>query len=155
MTDGGRIQIVPATMAHVDAIVLRPGDVAEIAALGLSSREGLRLSLDRALEAQAYLADGEVAAIAGIGLPSMLGRVATPWLLTGMPVERHRKAFLCLTRARIAGLRREWDLLINYVHADYSQSIRWLAWLGFDIGPARPFGPRQALFHQVTLRGRP
>jgi hypothetical protein len=140
-------------MAHAEAIDLRPGDVAEIEALGLAPRQGLRLSLDRALWADAYLAEGEVAAIVGVGLPSMLGRVATPWLLTGRPVDRHRKAFLRLTRARIELMRREWELLLNYVHADYAQSIRWLVWLGFEIAPARPFGPRGALFHQATLRG--
>lgn len=155
MTESASIRIVPATMAHAEAIELRPGDAAEIAALGLVPQEALRTSLERALWADAYLAEGEVAAIQGLGLPSMLGRVATPWLLTGMPVDRHRKAFLRLTRARVERMRCEWDLLVNYVHADYAQSIRWLAWLGFEIGTAVPLGPRRALFHPATLRGLP
>jgi hypothetical protein len=147
------IRIVPATMAHAEAIELRPGDAAEIAALGLCPRGALQASLARSLWADAYLAEGEVAAILGLGLPSMLGRVATPWLLTGLPVDCHRKAFLRLTRTRVELLRREWDLLVNYVHADYAQSIRWLAWLGFEIGAAVPLGPKGALFHPAILRG--
>ena len=147
------IRVVAATLDHASAIKLRAGDTAEIAALGMTPRDALRTSLDRALWADAYLADGEVAAIVGVGLPSMLGRVATPWLLTGAPVDRHRKAFLRLTRERVERMRREWDLLVNHVHADYAQAIRWMRWLGFTIAPARPFGPRGALFHQATLRG--
>jgi hypothetical protein len=149
------IECVPATLDHARSIELRPGDAAEIAALGLTREEGLGLSLARALWADAYLVDGEVAAIVGLGLPAMLGRVATPWLLTGRPVDRHRKEFLRLTRARVELMRREWALLVNYVHADYAQAIRWLTWLGFEIGPARPFGPRGALFHPATLKGTP
>lgn len=151
----GELRIVPTTMAHAQALVPRPGDVAEIAALGLTVVEGLRLSLERALWADTYLVDGEVAAVAGLGLPSLLGRVATPWLVTGEPVDRQRRTFLRLTGARVARMRREWDLLVNHVHADYAQSIRWLAWLGFEIEPARPFGPYGALFHRATLRGLP
>jgi hypothetical protein len=149
------IQIIPATMAHIAAIDLRAADRAEIEALGLEPHEGLRRSLERALWADAYLVEGEIVAIAGLGVPSMLGRVAVPWLVTGMPVDRHRKAFLRLTRARIERMRRGWDLLVNHVHADYAQAVRWLAWLGFEIAPARPFGPRGALFHQATMRGLP
>lgn len=158
-TGGGEepreIRVVPATLAHAAAIDLRPGDRAEIEALGCEPHEGVRLSLERALWADAYLADGEVTAIAGLGVPSMLGRVAVPWLVTGTPVDRHRKAFLRLTRARLGRMRQGWELLVNHVHADHAQAIRWLAWLGFEIAPARPFGPRGAPFHQATMRGLP
>ena len=153
------IQVIPATMAHAARLDLRPGDRAEIAALGLTPDLALRRSLERALWSDAYVvhdgegAGGEVAAIVGLGLPSMLARVATPWLLTGMPVDRHRKAFLRLTRERVERLRGEWAELVNYVHADYAQAVRWLAWLGFSLAPAAPFGPRGALFHRATLRG--
>lgn len=147
------IQVVPATMAHAHRIELRAGDRAEVAALGLAPEEALRRSLARSLWTDAYLVDGEVAAIAGLGLPSMLDRVATPWLLTGRPVDRHRRAFVRLTRLRVDEMRREWPLLRNFVHADYRQALRWLAWLGFEIAPAVPFGPLGAPFHPVTLKG--
>lgn len=152
---GDPLRIVPATLAHVDALAVRPADAAEIRALGFTVREGLRLSLERAIRADAYVIGDEVAAIGGIGLPSMLGRTATPWLVTGRPVDRHRRTFLRQTRARVALMRREWDLLVNHVHADYAQAIRWLAWLGFEIEPARPFGPLGAPFHRAVLRGLP
>jgi GNAT superfamily N-acetyltransferase len=30
--------------------------------------------------------------------------------------------------------------------------VRWLRWLGFDLAPAQPRGPKGALFHEATLR---
>jgi len=149
------ITVVPATIAHVRAIDLRPGDRREIEALGLAPREGLALSLARSVWADAYLADGEVAALMGLALQPLLGGVAMPWLLTGRPVDRHRKAFLRLTRTRTQAMLAEHGMLVAHVHAEYREAVRWLAWLGFELAPARPFGPRGAPFHQAILRSTP
>ena len=113
--------------------------------------EGLALSLARSLWADAYLAGGEVTALVGLALQPMVGGVAMPWLLTGRPVDRHRKAFLRLTRARTRALLAEHGTLVAHVHADYREAVRWLAWLGFALAPAQPFGPRGALFHRAVL----
>jgi hypothetical protein len=145
------IEAVPATRAHVEVIELRDGDRREIEALGLAPREGLALSLARSLWADAYLADGEVAALTGLAMQPMAGGVAMPWLLTCRPVDRHRKAFLQLTRARTLGMLAEHGTLVTHVHADYREAVRWLAWLGFILAPAQPFGPRGALFHRAVL----
>ena len=145
------IEVVPATLAHVEAIELRDGDRREIEAVGLTPREGLALSLARSLWTDAYLADGEVAALAGLAMQPMAGGVAMPWLLTGRPVDRHRKSFLRLTRARTRAMLAEHGTLVAHVHADYREAVRWLAWLGFALAPARPFGPRGAPFHRAVL----
>jgi hypothetical protein len=100
-------------------------------------------------------ADGEVAALVGVALQPMAGGIAMPWLLTGRPVDRHAKAFLRLTRARTQAMRAEHGKLVAFVHADYRQAVRWLAWLGFELAPARPVGPHGALFHQATMRDMP
>jgi len=149
------IEVVPATAAHADAIELRDGDRREIEALGLAPRDGVRLSLARSVWADAYLAHGEVAAIVGVALQPLVGGVATTWLLTGRPVDRHAKAFLRLTRARTEAMRAEHGTLVAWVHADYRQAVRWLGWLGFELAPAQPMGPLGALFHQATMRDRP
>jgi len=149
------IEVVPAALAHADAISLRPGDRREIEALGLSPRDGIVRSLARSLWADAYIADGEVAALVGLALQPLVGGVAMPWLLTGRPVDRHPKAFLRLTRARVQTMRAEHGTLVACVHAEYRESVRWLAWLGFELAPARPVGPRGALFHQAILRATP
>src|SRR5436305_3078906 len=84
--------VVPATLAHADALSLRPGDAREIEAFGLTPREALARSLARSIWADAYLIGGEVAALMGLTLSTLVGGVAMPWLLTGHPVDRHRKA---------------------------------------------------------------
>ncbi|MBN9086241.1 MAG: hypothetical protein J0J01_04995 [Reyranella sp.] len=145
------ITVVPATLAHADAIDLRPGDRREIEALGLSVREGLAQALARSLSAEAYIADGEVAALTGVVLQPVLGGIAMPWLMTGRPVDRHAKAFLRLTQARTRQLAAEHGMLVAQVHAEYGEAIRWLDWLGFVLAPARPLGARGALFHRATL----
>jgi hypothetical protein len=145
------IKIVPATMAHARAIRLRAGDAREIAALGETPETAFGRTLTRAVWAEAYLIDGEVAAIAGVVLPSLLGTAATPFLMTGQPVDRHRKKFLQLTRAGVARMLAEFPVLTNRVHAEYGEAIRWLRWLGFTIGPALRHGPLGALFHEARL----
>jgi hypothetical protein len=146
------IEIVPATTAHAVAIDLRDGDRREIEALGLGPRDGIARSLARSLWADAYLVDGAVAALTGVALQPLLGGTAIAWLLTGRPVDRHRKAFLRLTRARTAAMLAEHGTLTAHVHAEYREAVRWLGWLGFDIAPPRPVGPHGAPFHQATLR---
>ncbi len=133
MIEAQRIRIVPATMAHAEAIVLRPGDAAEVAALGVTPAEALRLSLVRSLWAEAYVVDGEVAAIVGLGLSSMLGGHGVPWLLTGPACERHKRRFLVESRRQVERMRTTVLPLINFVHADYGRALRWLTWLGFSI----------------------
>jgi hypothetical protein len=149
------IEIVPATPAHAEAIELRDGDRREIEAFGLSPREGLALSLARSIWADAYLIGNEVAALVGLAVQPLVGGVAMPWLLTGRPVDRHRKAFLQLTRARTRRMLAEHGTLVAEVHADYREAVRWLAWLGFALAPPRPLGPLGALFHQATMRTMP
>ena len=145
------IEIVPATMAHARAIRLRPGDAREIAALGYTQEEGIGRSVARSLWADAYLADGEVAAIAGLCLPSLLGPIASLWLVTGTPVDRHRKEFLRLTRQRVAEVRKDWPVLVDYVHADYAEALRWLQWLGFTIAEPQPYGRLGVLFCRASI----
>ncbi len=149
------ITIVPATLAHVEAIELRDGDRREIEVLGVSPREGLAASLARSVWADAYVVGGEVAALVGVAMQPLVGGVAMPWLLTGRPVDRHRKAFLRLTRSRTRRMLAEHGTLVAEVHAEYREAVRWLTWLGFTLAPPRPLGPLGAPFHQATMRATP
>lgn len=145
------IEVVPATMDHVHAIDLRPGDAREIAAHGVTKEEGLRRSLDRAIWADAYMAEGEVAAILGCGFSCLIGGHATPWLITGRPVDRHRKEFLRLTRARIDELRTQYPVMVNWIHAPYVESLRWARWLGFRVEDPVPLGPLREPFCRIVM----
>jgi len=132
--------IEPATMDHARRIRLRPADAREIAALGYTQEEGLQLSLHRALWADAYLLEGEVAAILGFSLTSLLGGGGQPWFVTGLPIERAKKSFVRECRRRLVELRARYGRLANFVHADYAESLELLRRLGFTIGRPQPFG---------------
>ena len=140
------IEIVPATRQHAEQIDLRPGDRREIEVLGLTMPEAFDISTRRALWAHAYLIDGEIAALVGLSVDSIMGGVASPWLVTGEPVNRHKKLFLRETREGVEKMRLLFPVLRNYVHAEYAETIRWLKWLGFAIGEPKPMGPQGAPF---------
>jgi len=140
-------------MVHAARLQLRPADAREIAANGVDKMEAIGVSLARSLWAYAYIVDGEVAAILGCGLTCMLGGHHTPWLITGRPVDRHKREFLRLTRARVEEMKRRYPVMVNWVHAEYRESLRWLAWLGFEIDAPRPLGPRGEKFCRVYMGG--
>jgi hypothetical protein len=140
-------------MAHALAIRLRPGDALEIAALGETQESSFAKALARSLWAETYLIDGEPAVLRGVILPSLLGSTeANAWLMSGEPIERHRKSFMRLTRDGVRELHAQYDTLVSFVHRDYARSIAWLRWLGFEIGPVISIGPLDAPFHKATLR---
>ena len=136
--EGEEILIVPATEDHAVRLVLREGDAAELAALGIGKDAGLRAALARAVWAETYLIDGEPAAIVGLGRSALAGGHGVPWLLTSPTVERHRKLFLRESRRQVARMLAEVRPLVNWVHADYRRAVRWLAWLGFELDPPLP-----------------
>jgi hypothetical protein len=148
--DEGGLRVVPATLDHARRLVLRAGDAAEIAALGLSKEQALFASIERAVWAETYLVDGEPAAIVGLGLSSLLGGWGVPWLLTGPACERHKKTFLRESRRQVARMLEEASPLINFVHADYRRALRWMAWLGFTI--EAPIKLNGALFHRCIKK---
>jgi hypothetical protein len=144
------IEVIPATRRHAERIKLRRGDAREIAVLGLTMPEAFDVSTRRALWTHTYLIDGEIGAIVGLSINNLLSGWASPWLVTGEPVNRHRKEFLRLTREgveRMKAFRR----LQNWVHAEYTETIRWLRWLGFEIGSPVPKGPFAAPFCLFTM----
>lgn len=140
------LEIVPATIEHAAAIDLRPGDRREIEVLGLTMPEAFAISTSRALWAETYLVDGAVAAMVGLSVDSVLGGIGAPWLVTGSPVDHHKKLFLRETRAGVERMKAQLPVLRNFVHAEYGECLRWLRWLGFAIGPPTPRGRHGAPF---------
>lgn len=143
------IRIVPASFDHIVGLELRAEDAAEVAAFGVTKDGALRESIARSLWAETYLVDGAPAAIVGLGRSALLGGHGVPWALTGPAVERHRKLFLVESRRQVARMRDEAAPLVNYVHAGHRRALRWLAWLGFAIEPARPLA--RGWFHRFVM----
>lgn len=151
------VEIRPARPADAEALapLLRAADRAEVLASdGLAPLPALRRSLALSGEAHAGFLEGELAVLFGVRRASMTGRRGIPWLLSGPAVARHPRAFLRASRAVVAGWRADYSHLGNWVDARYGQALRWLAWLGFTLHPARPYGALGLPFHPFEMEGR-
>lgn len=134
------ITVLPAVEgdAHELVPLLRPEDRVEVITLGLDPVDGLLQSLIGAREAWTYRADGRIVCMAGITPLSLIGRTAVPWLLGSELVIQHRRAFMAETRRMVAHWLTLFDALLNVVDARYEAAIRWLRWLGFEVGEPFP-----------------
>jgi len=142
------ITVVPSKLDDAQHLVLRDGDAAEIAALGVPQHAAIRRSLAHSLWAETYWVDGAPAAIVGLAFSTFAGGHGVPWLLTGPACERHKLYFLGESRRQLARMAATVLPLVTYVHADYRRAVRWLARLGFAIEPPSRLG--NGLFHRCT-----
>ena len=125
---------------HELAPRLRSEDRAEVLALGFAPVDGLLQSFAGAEEAWTYRADRQIICMAGITPLSLIGRVGVPWLLGSELVLQHRRTFMMETRRMVAHWLTLFDVLRNVVDARYEAAIRWLCWLGFEIGEPLSLG---------------
>ena len=146
-----RYEIVPATwqLARQLVPVMRGVDVQEAwAAAHLSPEEAILRSLEASPNPKVGLVDGEVTCVFGVGEWSAIGLLGVPWLLTAESMPRHARKLLVGSRAYVDEMKRRYLVLTNHVDARNQKAVRWLRWLEFEIGPAKPFGFDKLLFHR-------
>lgn len=150
-----KAEVVPATPDHVEELsgTMRPDDVAELWAFSLSTphdalTNGIRCS-DRAMTG---LLDGKVACMFGVAPVSMMGGKGAVWMLGSDLIESHPKHFLRRCRRELSIMARNYGVLHNYVDARNTKAIRWLKWLGFDIGEPEPIGAAGLPFRHFEMR---
>jgi hypothetical protein len=150
-----KYEVVPATAAHAKELAasMRPADVRELWAAGRRTPfDGLLVSLMASRDtAMTGLADGWVVCMFGVAHGTYLCDYHIPWLLGAFDLPKHARAFLKMSRRYMVDARQEYPVLRNWVDARNVQSIRWLGWLGFDILPARPYGPDDLPFHPFEM----
>lgn len=147
-------EVLPVSVEDVPAILLivRQADIDEITeALGIPMERALIDAVTGSLNARKIVVDGEVVAVFGDAIHSILGSVGVPWLISTIHVEKHARAFLKVCKPEVQGMLTRHRHLMNYVDARNTSAIRWLKWLGFDFGEAAPYGARRFLFYQFTL----
>jgi len=138
---------------HV-AAHMRAADVAECQACGFTDMAAvLRDEVAISVLCWAVRIDGEPACLLGVApLAGLLGETGVPWLLGTELVTRNRRAFIRTSRAYIGRMHTAFEHLLNFVHAENTQAVRWLKHAGFAVHPAVPFGPKGALFHPFEKR---
>jgi hypothetical protein len=149
------VTLRPARYADVAQLApnVRAADAREIrAATGETPEAALARSLRLSDQAWAGLLDGTVACLFGVGPAALLARVGVPWLVGAEAMVRHPCAFLRRSRACLAHLFADYDVLTNFVDARNDAAIRWLGWLGFTFDDPAPYGPDRLPFYRFELR---
>lgn len=149
-------RIVPASHDHVDSLAgrLREADRLEALAGGKSPAECMHMSLDRSDFAYSIVFDGVVNAIFGCGTTSVVDRQGAPWMLGADIPKEYRRDFLRGSIAWVDEMKLRYGRLANHVDARNTRAIRWLRWLGFEIGEPVPFGYLSKPFHPFSMESR-
>lgn len=112
----------------------------------LEPAPALELSLSFAVAAWTGLDDGKVICVFGINRRSPLSNVGVPWLVgTDLIYKRHRE-FARASRQYFDRFSLVFSQMENFVLAENRATVRWLKWLGFDIGEPEPAGFSRAPF---------
>ena len=149
------IEILPTTREHLLrlATTMRQADRDEIyAAEGKTPFQGLTDANKVSRDTFTATARGHVLCSFGVIPLTKVGGIASPWFLSSEYLPEHPRALLCYSRDAITHWRKEYDLLVNFVDARYTMSIRWLEKIGFTIHPAEPYGFLQLPFHMFEMR---
>ena len=97
------------------------------------------------------LADDVPICAFGVVPYSILGSFGAPWMVGTNALDGCAKDFIRHCKTDLKGFFGEWERLYNVVDARNTKAIRWLAWLGFQIQPAVPYGPFKMMFHPFTM----
>lgn len=76
-----------------------------------------------------------------------------PWLIGTNALDAHRRYLVRLSSALFPRLRARFPNMRNYVDARNTQSIRWLARLGFEFGSPAPYGVAGLPFYRFWIGG--
>lgn len=149
---GARCMVRPSVVEDVYLLAssLRTNDRAEVEALGVDARQGIRRSFRDGVLRKTYFVDGEIAAMSGLCGP-MLGDIGEPYLMTAPVAERVPIAFVRYARSAVAEMMQHKLRLEGYVAAEYSAACRLLEVLGFTVGKPEQFGPRKSLFRKYFM----
>lgn len=96
--------------------------------------------------------DGEPACVFGLVPISMVNGVGCPWLLGTDLVYANGRALIRGTRAYIPEMLRAYPHVMNHVHVRNEIAVRWLRHIGFELQPAKEYGPYGELFHLFEMR---
>lgn len=120
-----------------------------LAGAGQSIADALQYGIDQSLRAWVIEAHGRPLAAVGDTMHGI--GTGVPWMVTTDHVVRDARAFLRGSRAVLMEMLQRHQLLVNYVDARNVNAIRWLAWLGFTIGNAVPYGVQGLPFHKFHM----
>jgi hypothetical protein len=138
-----KITIVRAQVEHCPPIAdrVRAADRAELwATCCLDPYQALVRSWAISDHSWTALFDEEPACMFGVTQASLLTDSGRPWMISTDLVDRYPMSFLKEQKPFMVHIWRRYAQLENYVDARNTRSIRWLKWLGFEMGQPEPYG---------------
>ncbi len=130
------MEIVPARPNHIGTIAHRMQAIDRLeCSISGTPKDRLRYALRNSITAYTVKVDGRPEAMFGVLTTSFVYGEGAPWLLMTDVGAKQHKALVRLGKRYIAAMFEHYSLLHNRVHADNVKAIRWLASLGFAIGP--------------------
>lgn len=82
---------------------------------------------------------------------TLVGRVASVWLLGSIEIEKIQRAFIRRSRSFIDMFLEYCPYLENWVSCENTKSIEWLRYLGATIGEPQAYGIERTLFRHFSF----
>ena len=146
--------VVTASPDHIPHIAahMRQADRDEVAAShGITPLAAMEMSLRRSRRAWTIMSPAGVpVGMFGVGDTNILAGVGSPWLLGTDELPRHAIIFLRQCPYWVGQLLEGYTVLRNCVDDRNKLSIRWLKWLGFDVG--KPVAFKGQLFRMFEMK---
>lgn len=134
---------------------LRAADRDELtAASGPDILATLRAALDLSGDFAFVAYEEEPLALFGLASIAAPEGAAAPWMVGTPALLSKGRALMEIGRAYCVAAVQEAALLVNYVDARNTASIRWLQRLGFTLGQPEPFGVEGRPFIRFEMEGR-
>ena len=142
-----------ATLGHLDELAanIRPADRDEAEAAEGSLHDALLSAFKRSDHPVALSHNGQLIAVYGVAPLALLSDRGALWLMGTPMMRRYAGRVFHDAKLFIAHAREHYPVLVNYVDARNTESVRWLAALGFVIDPPEPYGVQQLPFHRFHM----
>jgi len=147
-------RLVLATKRHARELgrIMRAKDREEGRAAGNFTPEAsVRMSINNSCEAYAAYVGDYLLCVFGVGPMHGTPEITVAWIMTSVHVDRYPLTFYRCSKIVIEYLRGKYPIMVNMIHGQYTEALRWLERLGFKLGPPEPFGVRGDLHCRAML----
>lgn len=136
------IEIAPASAASMLYVAehLREADVLELKAAygeGVDVLTRLVRSYRSSAEVWVGSVDGVPTAIFGY---VKMAHVGVPWMVATDDFKKSARSSIRHWYPLLDHINQQCPILLNYVHAENGDAIRWLTYMGFNLLPSVPMG---------------
>lgn len=146
------ITIVPTTVEHIRMLVanLRDEDRREIDKWGVSPFKGIWRAYKDSRSSHSCFIGGQIMAIGGLR-GSVLGFIASPWLMTSRVVDEYPFVFAALYRKEVKKMLKEYSMLETWCDFSYAKSLKMMRIIGFKEREIKPYGKGGSLLVRLEV----